>query len=127
MLKPSVSIMEKAQPLRRRMAEKVEWAKAHAPELVKSRAFRKTTTILAAFTLAVSFIVLTAKYTNAGWFIPKVIQRIGRYPTCQSKGINGTQEIWDVSRHKYENLRDDKFTYVHVISSIANMLMLSLL
>ncbi|KAM0306712.1 hypothetical protein ACHAPM_001285 [Fusarium culmorum] len=110
MLKPSVSFMEKAKPLRRKVADKVEWVKAHAPELVKSRAFRKTTTILAAFTLAVLLIVLTGKYTNAGWFIPKVIQKIGRYPTCQSKGINGTQEIWDVSRHKYENLLDDKFT-----------------
>jgi hypothetical protein len=112
MLKPSVSIMEKARPLRKRMAEKVEWVKTHTPEVVKSRAFRKTVTILAAFSFAVSFIILTAKYTNAGWFIPKVIQKIGRYPTCESKGINGTREIWDVSRHKYEHLRDDKFTYV---------------
>lgn len=121
MLKPSSSILEKARPLRRRVAEKLEWVKAHTPQVVKSRAFQKAATIVAAFSLAISFIFLTAKLTNAAWFIPKVIQKIGRYPTCESKGINGTRDIWDVSRHKYENLRDDKFTYVANISQTSNL------
>ncbi|KAM0352954.1 hypothetical protein ACHAPU_001838 [Fusarium lateritium] len=110
MLKPSNSIMEKYQPLRKRMAAKVEWAQAYMPEVVRSRAFRKTVTIFAALSAAITFIVLTAKLTNAGLFIPKVISKIGRYPSCQSKGINGTRDIWDVSRQKYDNLRDDMFT-----------------
>ncbi|EWY84797.1 hypothetical protein FOYG_12175 [Fusarium oxysporum NRRL 32931] len=111
MLKPSnSSFMEKTRPLRNRLAEKIEWVKLRTPKVVKSRAFRRAATITSAVFFALSFIVILAKLTNAGFFIPKLVSHISRYPTCQSKGINGTRDIWEASQKKYENLMDDKFT-----------------
>lgn len=113
MLKPSnSSFMQKTRPLRNRLAEKIEWVKLRTPKVVKSRAFRRAATITSAVFFALSFIIILAKLTNAGFFIPKLVSHISRYPTCQSKGINGTRDIWEASQKKYENLMDDKFTYV---------------
>ncbi|KAM0554775.1 hypothetical protein ACHAPJ_006847 [Fusarium lateritium] len=110
MLKPSQSSMEKFQPFKKRLAAKIAWAKIRIPVIVRSRPFRKTATIVAAFSFAVAFIILTAHLTNAGYFIPKVISGIAKYPSCQSKGINGTTSIWEKSQQKYEHLMEDKFT-----------------
>lgn len=112
MLKPSnSSFMEKTLPLRNRLADKIEWVKLRTPKVVKSRAFRRAATITSAVFFALTFIIVLAKLTNAGFFIPKLVSHISRYPTCQSKGVNGTRDIWEASQKKYENLMDDKFTY----------------
>jgi hypothetical protein len=125
MLKPSSSsFMEKTLPLRNRVADKIEWVKLRTPKVVKSRAFRRAATITSAVFFALTFIIVLAKLTNAGFFIPKLVSHISRYPTCQSKGINGTRDIWEASQKKYENLRDDKFTYVsESLSSLTNRML----
>lgn len=116
--------MEKTLPLRNRVADKIEWVKLRTPKVVKSRAFRRAATITSAVFFALTFIIVLAKLTNAGFFIPKLVSHISRYPTCQSKGINGTRDIWEASQKKYENLRDDKFTYVsESLSSLTNRML----
>ncbi|KAF5024962.1 hypothetical protein F66182_2913 [Fusarium sp. NRRL 66182] len=106
MLKPLQPSMEKFQPLKSRIATKVEWVKAHALDVVKSRAFRRTAGTVVVFTFIVIFIIVT----NIGLFIPRMIKGISRFPSCQSKGINGAAAIWETSKKKYVDLLDDKFT-----------------
>ncbi|KAM5360431.1 hypothetical protein ACJZ2D_013758 [Fusarium nematophilum] len=99
--------------LKPQMEEKLEWAKTRLPEVVKSRAFRRAATIFAAFSFTLTFIIVTVRLTHTGYLIPKVIGGImPKFPTCASKNNWGNKEVWDVAKHKYDDLVDDKFTIV---------------
>lgn len=90
----------------------LEKAKHHLG-FVKSRVFRRIATVFVAFSCVLAFIILTARLTNVGEVLPKVIGSfLPKIPTCASRNESGVQEIWKKAEDKYKDLMNDKFTYV---------------
>lgn len=108
-----IAINEKMQPLMQNLKPKAkqawEWLKENS-HFVKSRAFRRMATVTFIFSLMITFIVATARFTNTGDYIAKGISKISKASTCLDKNITGNAEIWEESKAKYVNLLDDKFT-----------------
>ncbi|KAH7015532.1 glycosyl transferase family 64 domain-containing protein [Ilyonectria destructans] len=88
----------------------LEKAKHHLG-FVKSRVFRRIATVFVAFSCVVAFIIVTARLTNVGEVLPKVIGSfLPKIPTCVSRNESGVQEIWKTAEDKYKHLMNDKFT-----------------
>ncbi|KAF7545741.1 hypothetical protein G7Z17_g8936 [Cylindrodendrum hubeiense] len=78
---------------------------------VKSRVFRRIATIVVSFSLILVAIILTARLTNVGEVLPKVLGSfLPKIPTCASQNQSGEQDVWKKAEAKYKGLMSDKFT-----------------
>jgi hypothetical protein len=94
-------------------------------QVVRSRVFQRIVAAIVAFA-AFTAILITLIHVNPGGHLPDPPEQIEHIigqthrnpnPTCKSVNSTGNTDLWKEGIKKYENLRDDKFTYVIQICS----------